>query len=114
MQKLSEPRMLPLRYDPFINDYVSFVREYMLAELKNVDCKIFLFGSRAKNTNHRFSDIDVGILFLDDEVHFEAEHISDHINNESFVPVKVEIVDFEYTDPTFREKAMQNVIWWKE
>ena len=114
MQKLSEPRMLPLRYDPFINDYISFVRDYMLAELKNTDCKIFLFGSRAKNSNHRFSDIDVGILFPDNTINFETERISDYLNNESFVPVKVEVVDFKYTDSAFREKAMKNVIWWKE
>ena len=57
-----KPLLLPLNYEPFKKDYVQFVKDYVLENLKSFDFKIFIYSSRARGTNHRWSDLDIGIL----------------------------------------------------
>lgn len=60
------------------------------------EAKIFIFGSRAKKTNHKFSDIDIAIQSSEinseilAQVKFELE--------ESDLPYKVDIVDYNELD----------------
>lgn len=108
-----KPLILPLNFEPFNHDYVEMVKKYVLENLKGYDCKIFLYGSRARGNNYRFSDLDVGIIPQNDK-RLPIYDIQDYLNYESIVPFKIEMVDFSIADEKFKNHALENIIWWKE
>lgn len=72
--------------------------------------KIFLFGSRAGDDHSRSSDIDIGVIAnnLDKKVIIKIKETID----ESFVPFKVDIVDFSKVDDDFKKKALRRIVEW--
>jgi predicted nucleotidyltransferase len=59
----------------------------------------------------RNSDIDIGVMaeHLDQGVIIKLKEIIE----ESFVPFKVDIVDFSRVDDVFRKQALRRTIPWK-
>ena len=108
-----KPLILPLNFEPFNNDYVEMVKKHVLENLKTYDCKIFVYGSRARGNNHRFSDLDLGIIPQNDK-QLPIYDIQDYLNYESIVPFKIEIVDFSKADEKFKSHALETIIWWKQ
>ena len=108
-----KPFITHFSYEPFKNDYIKIAKDYVLENLKDFDCKIFIYGSRARGTNHRWSDLDIGI-YPGEKKYLPLSDIEDYINHESIVPFKVEIVDFSTADEKFKKHALENIIWWRE
>ncbi len=108
-----KPFITHFNYQPFNTDYVQFVKDYVLEKLKDYDCKVFIYGSRAKGTNHRWSDLDIGIL-PGEQKKLPIYDIQDWLNYESVVPFKIDMVDFSTNDEKFKAHALKNIIWWKE
>ena len=103
--------MKPLNFKPYKTDYFGMAKELVFKYINTSLYKVFVYGSRARNTHHRFSDLDIGVIGekpLAAHVHLELEHKLD----ESRIPFKVEIVDFSIADENFKKEAMQNVVWW--
>ena len=113
MQPQLRPFINHFTYEPFNKDYVEDVKKYLLENLKEFDCKIFIFGSRVKGNNHRFSDLDIGILPQHNK-RLPIYDIQDYLNYESEIPFKIDIVDFSIADEKFKQHALQNIIWWRE
>ncbi len=113
MQKPSDMLVLPLSRIPFKTDFESLAKKIVLEELKNSDCKVFLFGSRASKENHRFSDMDIGII---PGKFFNKKILPDIIEklNESVIPFKVDVVNFANVSPTFKEEVLKQIIHWKK
>ncbi len=111
MQKPSEIHVLPLNRTPFKTDFEGLAKEIVLRELKDSDCKIFLFGSRATKENHRFSDMDIGVVPCEK---FNPKLLFELIKklNDSVIPFKVDIVNFDNVSIKFKEEALKNVIEW--
>jgi uncharacterized protein len=108
-----KPFITHFSYEPFKNDYVKIAKDYVLEKLKDCDCKIFIYGSRARGTNHRWSDLDIGI-HPGEQKRLPLDDIQDWLNYESIVPFKIEIVDFSKADEKFKKHALETIIWWKE
>jgi predicted nucleotidyltransferase len=112
MQKPSDMLVLPLNRTPFKTDFESLAKKIILEELTDFDCKVFLFGSRATKENHRFSDMDVGIIpgkkFNEKIFSFIADKLTD-----SIIPFKVELVNFNTVSSKFKEEALKHVVQWK-
>ncbi len=87
-----------------------FLRKLMIKNLPE-DSKIFLFGSRAEGNHSRSSDIDIGVISkkLDEKMIVKLKEIID----DSFVPFKVDIVDFSRADKKFKNKALKRIVQWK-
>lgn len=113
MQKPLDILSLPLNRTPFKTDFESVAQKMILEELENSDCKIFLFGSRATKENHRFSDMDIGIIPGKDFDHRLLYSLKDKLAD-SIVPFKVDIVNFSQVTDGFKKEAMKNIIWWRE
>ena len=113
MQLQLKPFITHFSYEPFKTDYVKIAKDYVLENLKDLDCKIFMYGSRARGTNHRWSDLDIGIIPQKDK-RLPIYDIQDWLNYESFVPFKIDMVDFSTADEKFKKHALKNIIWWKE
>ncbi len=113
MQKQSDIHVLPLNRTPFKTDFEAIAKKIVLEELKDMDCKIFLFGSRASKEHHRFSDMDIGIIpgqFFKDNILYSLKEKL----NDSVIPFKADIVNFNQVSDKFKKHALQNIIWWRE
>ena len=85
----------------------------VLEELKNEKVKIFLFGSRARSDNFTVSDVDIGYIPKD---HFNERKISslkEKIEN-STIPYKVEVVNFNSVSEDFKNEALKDIEIWKD
>ena len=75
------------------------------------DCRIFLFGSRARGTHKEGADYDIA---LDTGTKIPREtmlKISGDID-ESNIPVFVDVVDLNRISPTFFESIKEDLVLW--
>lgn len=88
----------------------AFLKKLLWENLPQ-ESKIFLFGSRAAGDNSKNADIDIGIISenLDSKLIIKIKEIIE----DSFVPFKVDIVDFSKVDETFKRKALRRIVEWK-
>ena len=112
MQKPSDILVLPLNRTPFKTDFEALAKKIVLEELKGSDCNVFLFGSRATKENHRFSDMDIGIMpgkNFDEKILYG---LSEKLK-ESIIPFKVDIVNFSTVSEKFKDEALKDVVEWR-
>lgn len=93
--------------------YENIIREKLIKLCINKRCLIFLFGSRACNTNYKGSDFDVGILGLSDKEFYSVSSKFDEFLEESIVPYNVDLINFNTVSPNFKKKALETIITWK-
>jgi uncharacterized protein len=87
----------------------AFIRQTLRKYLPD-DSKIYLIGSRAKGSAGFASDFDICIISenLDSSLLSQLRSIFD----ESFVPYKVDLIDYLKTNQEFREIALEGAIEW--
>lgn len=113
MPKPSNIHVQPLNRTSFKTDFELLAKEIVLKELKDSDCKLFLFGSRVTKENHRFSDMDIGIIPGKSFTIKNLQQLKDKLDK-SVVPFKVDVVNFNIVSDKFKEEAFKNIIWWKK
>ena len=98
-----------LTYQALYKKSEDFLKKILKENLPG-GSKIFLFGSRAMGEQSKSSDIDIGVMSgeLDRKMIFKIKEIID----ESFVPFKVDIVDFSKVDENFKKKALRKIVRW--
>ena len=94
--------------------YLEQMRDLALRVTANVDCAIFLFGSRARGTHRRSSDIDIGFSGLSDSMFYKIRDKLLSELDESVIPHHVDLVNIDTAPRTFRDIAMAEVIIWKQ
>ena len=95
------------------NKYHELLKSLVLSELGNKPCKVFLFGSRANGSYRWASDFDVGIEGLNEEEFLRIKFdLLDKIE-ESLIPWKVDIINFDTADQEFKKTALQDYEVWK-
>jgi len=72
------------------------------------DYQVFLFGSRARGDNRPFSDIDLGIRGTSPLPSKTLALLKNDLE-ESNLPYRVDLVDFNNTSAHFNKIAMQKV-----
>ncbi len=103
--------MRPLNYTAFKTDYVPIAKSLVLSTINTTDFKVFVYGSRATKTNHRFSDLDIGIIGSKPLPSILLNELEEKLNS-SRIPFKVEVIDFFRVDNAFKNEAMKVVEWW--
>lgn len=95
------------------NKYRKLLKSLVLSELENKPCTVFLFGSRASGAYRWASDFDVGIEGLNEEEFLRIKFdLLDKIE-ESLIPWKVDIINFDTADQEFKKIALQDYEVWK-
>ena len=94
-------------------DYLDQVRELVLRATSDLDCNIFLFGSRARGEHRRSSDIDIGFSGLNDALFTKVKDRLLSELEESVIPHQVDLVNMDTVGNDFRDVAMEKVIIWK-
>jgi predicted nucleotidyltransferase len=96
------------------SNYLNQTKELVLRVTSDLDCTIFLFGSRACGLHRRSSDIDIGFSGLNESV---FSKVRDRLLSEledSVIPHHVDLVNMDTAPSNFREVAMRKVITWKQ
>ena len=94
-------------------DVLDQTRRIAVEALSLYPVKIYLFGSWAKGTASRSSDID---LAIDSKVPLPPAALSTLRERleESTLPWRVEVVDLRNAPSSFREKVLREGILWKD
>lgn len=95
------------------NKYLSELRDLVLNELKNEKVKIFIFGSRAREDNYQASDVDIGYIPYDKFDDKKITMLKYKLEN-SNIPYKVEIVNFNNVSEEFKQEALKDIEIWKD
>ncbi len=77
-----------------------------------VECKIYLFGSRAQGSHVRSSDIDIA---LDNQKEISSKIlglIKEEIEK-SIIPYFVDVVDLHSVDDKMKEQILKHGVLWK-
>lgn len=88
------------------SQYIKLIKEIISNELKTY--KLYIFGSRAKNTARKYSDIDIAIdspLLTDkikSKIGFEFEN--------STIPYEVDIIDLNNITDSFKNLIKNDLI----
>lgn len=93
-----------------IDQDLAEVRRIVLSHIGG-RARVFLYGSRARGTATRTSDIDVGIV---PDQPLPPGLLSDmrEALEESTIPYPVEVVDLSRTDSQFRDRVLKDAIEW--
>jgi predicted nucleotidyltransferase len=94
--------------------YLNQMRDLVLRVTSNLDCTIFLFGSRARGVHRRSSDIDIGFSGLSESAFTKARDRLLSELEESIIPHHVDLVNIDTAPSNFRDVAMKEVIIWKQ
>ncbi|MBI3359036.1 MAG: nucleotidyltransferase domain-containing protein [Nitrospirae bacterium] len=100
------------RHDPIPGmikkKFTDQLKNHFLSVLKS-GAKIFLFGSCLDKTDH-FADVDVGIVGkgIDDK---KISLIRENMENSTF-PYKIDIVNFNEVDDSFKDEIFSKKIKW--
>lgn len=69
--------------------------------------KVFIFGSSLDKDT--FADIDIGVMDLADEKHLRR---AEEAFEESTLPYKIDLVDFDKVDEKFKKEVFNTKIKW--
>lgn len=98
-----------------VNDFTGLYKEMIIPILVKhaPDAKIILYGSRARGDFREGSDIDVA-LDMGDKM--DTLIISKIIGDleESNVPIKFDIVDFQAVSEEMQQRILRDGVIWKE
>ena len=92
---------------------ISELKKVVIAQLKNENVKIMLFGSRARGNNYPYSDVDIGILPSGRFDERKLTLLREKIENLNF-PYKVDIVNLSEISDAFKIEIQKDAIQWKD
>jgi len=90
-------------------DTIKILRKILQSHIPDKSYRAFIFGSRAKGTNRKFSDVDLGIIGPKPLSSRVFVTIQDEFEK-SDLPYKVDFVDFSSVSDKFRKQALSNII----
>ena len=73
---------------------------------------VFLFGSWATGKPGKRSDVDVGLW--SSEHNPKTYHRIVNALDDSIIPLKVDVIEFNLMDKQFKDEALKNIIVWNK
>ena len=95
-----------------ISNYLETIREIIVKELDEEDVSIALFGSFAAGINTEVSDIDIAVIPKGKLKRWKLSLLREKLE-ELAIPYVVDLVDFSMVSESFKDTALQNVLWWR-
>ena len=93
--------------------YLEEVKRIVLRGLGSRAVRVYLFGSRASGTEHRFSDIDVAVLPLEPIPQRTWLELQERLEQSS-VPYPVDLVNLEDAPAELRNRVEREGILWSD
>lgn len=98
--------------DTVFQDDLVTVRQILLHHFRGYNVKIYLFGSHARSTPRRISDIDIAIL-PEQELPIELISEARQVLEESNILASVDLVDLSTTSQELINRVKKEGILWK-
>lgn len=81
----------------------------IIAKFFKKNAKVFIFGSAAESKN--FNDVDIGVINKSRVDELKLILAKEELEN-SALPYKIDIIDFNKVEKKFREKVLKGKIIW--
>jgi predicted nucleotidyltransferase len=88
---------------------LNFLKKTVRQYIPDTSYKVFVFGSRATDTNRKYSDIDLGIIgskAVPSKTYISLENAFE----ESDLPYRVDLVDFSNVSERFKQISLSSII----
>ena len=95
------------------NKYLLQIKNLILNTLKDEKVKVFIFGSRVRGDNCTASDVDIGYIPKDNFDERKITFLKDRFED-STIPYKVEVINFNSVSEDFRNEALKDIEIWKD
>ena len=89
--------------------YIENIRQMVLDFLADTPDRVYLFGSWARGTQHRGSDVDIAI---DGGSRGRIGALRELLE-ESTIPYRVDVVDMRFASDSLREHIRKDGVAWK-
>jgi len=93
--------------------FLKELRRIVLDLLNGKDCKVYLFGSRARGDYRRSSDADIAVEGLSEEEFRRFKSTLEEWLEESSIPFTVDVVNLSRVSDTLKEVVLKEGIRWK-
>jgi uncharacterized protein len=93
--------------------YHDLLKDIILDECAQYSCRVFLFGSRSRGDAGWGADFDIGIDGLDGSIFIKLKRKILERVEESLIPWKVDIINFDEADESFKRVALEEYEVWK-
>jgi predicted nucleotidyltransferase len=94
-------------------DYLAIAKKIILQNIDRQKFDVFLFGSRADGTARKISDIDIGV-YGNEKLDSITKARLEMLFEESIIPFKVDVVDFNTISDMIKTNALSHVIYWNK
>jgi len=93
--------------------FLKELQRAVLNLLNGKDCKVYLFGSRARGDYRRSSDADIAVEGLSEEEFRRFKSTLEEWLEESPIPFTVDVVNLSRVSDTLKEVVLKEGIRWK-
>jgi uncharacterized protein len=90
---------------------IEEARRILLDELRGSEAAVYLYGSCARGDSSEFSDIDVAVESATPLPRGTFAKLRERLE-ESRIPYRVEVIDLNAADPSFRRRVLEEGIRW--
>ena len=90
--------------------HLDFVLSVLKRNISDVDVKFYVFGSRAKGTNKKYSDIDIAVDLNGKKLDVSILGKILIEFQESTLPYEVDVVDLNSIDEDFRNLIKKDLV----
>ncbi len=90
--------------------HLDFVLSVLKRNISDVDAKFYIFGSRAKGTNKKYSDIDIAIDLNGKKLDTSILGKILIEFQDSTLPYEVDVVDLNSIDEKFRNLIKKDLV----
>lgn len=90
--------------------HLDFVLSVLKRNISDVDAKFYIFGSRAKGTNKKYSDIDIAVDLNGKKLDVSILGKILIEFQESTLPYEVDVVDLNSIDEDFRNLIKKDLV----
>ena len=89
------------------------LKRLVVEYLTDEKVQVFLFGSRTRDDNANYSDVDIGYIPYGEFDREKIVNLNEKIEN-STIPYKVEIVNLAEVSEDFKRAALKDAVIWKD
>lgn len=90
--------------------HLKYIKKVLEENFSNEDVKFFIFGSRAKGTNSKYSDIDIAIKINNKTISTDVLGKLLIQFKDSTLPYEVDIIDLNKIDDNFKNLIQNSLI----
>ena len=99
--------------DSVNNKYIDKIRSIVLDFFADFPAEVYLFGSWARGTQRRGSDVDIAIECGDAQAERKIAELRE-IFEESTIPYRVDLVDMRQAAESLREEIRREGVRWRQ